>query len=480
MPRRRQYNLSTQLLFCLGVFLASVGSTSFVHGFQIQDTFQRMLAQRLDAARQVDAQEPSLAPAELLPVLENDMELEPTTDVEGALTQASPTSATLEQFETTALANHPRLRQLQLEITALRAESVQQSLPPNPQIGVFGDEMFNQGQAGFYGAILSETIVPHEKLRTRAQVKCREADAIMAQAAIVQQQVRTDVRTAFYQVLIAQRQNELATQLAQSYQTAIDQMQALFRAGEVTRSDILQVEVQYQQALTGQTDANATFMAAWRQLASITGDTSLTPGKVDGNLDLLANQLDFNVVLADLVQRSPELQLAVAQIRQAESVLIRERTAVLRNTQTQWTVGRDSSSEDVFAGFQVSVPWQRYNRNQGNIAAAEARLQSAHLESELLARQLANRLAAEFRNYEAARSRAVIYVDEILPKAQEALAMVNRAFEGGEAGFLELLTSQRTLIESTNQYLAALLNLWISRQKIEGLLLSGSLDGNNG
>lgn len=478
MPTRRSINLS-KLLLCCGAVLVWLSSSSFSHGWQIQETFQRMLTQRLEASWQSDAAADQ-EPANLLPVLQTDLELEPMVGVDGAVTHAGPSSSTLEQFETTAIANHPRLMQLQLEITALRAESVQQSLPPNPQVGVFGDELFNEGQSGLYGAFLSETIVPHEKLRTRAQVKCREADAIAAQIAIVQQQVRTDVRTAFYQVLIAQRQNELATQLAESYKHAIDKMEALFKGGEVTRSDILQVEVQYQQALTGQTDANATFMAAWRQLASITGDTSLMPGKVEGNLDLLANQLDFNLVLADLVERSPELQLAVSQIRQAEAVLIRERSAVLRNTQTQWTVGRDSATEDVFAGFQVSVPWQKYNRNQGNIAAAEARLQSAHLESELLARQLANRLAVEFRSYEAARNRALIYVNEVLPKSQEALSMVNRAFEGGEAGFLELLTSQRTLIESTNQYLAALLNLWISRQKIEGLLLSGSLDGNNG
>ena len=328
-------------------------------------------------------------------------------------------------------------------------------------------------------AYITETHVPQAKLRSRARAKGVEADSISAQIAIIHQQIKTDVRTAFYGVLIAQRQNELATQLAESYKSAIDQMQAAFQAGEAARSDILQVEIQFQQAVTSQTDSNAAFFAAWRKLAVVMGDTSISAEKVDGNLDLLAQPLEYNSVLSDLIKRSPELQLAIARIRQAEAVVERERNGALRETQTQWTLGRDSATEDVFAGFQVSVPWQRYDRNQGNISAAETRLQSARLQSDLLARQLANRLATEFQNYEAARNRAEIYVGEILPKAQEALEMVQRAFEGGEAGFLQLLTSQRTLITATNDYLAALKNLWISQQKIEGLLLSDSLNDNN-
>jgi cobalt-zinc-cadmium efflux system outer membrane protein len=451
--------------------------------FQIQETFRRLLDQQLERSRQNDFTDIRSVNPNERPAVESELSIEPILEPQlpatnGATTQpASP--ASLEQFEATAIRNHPRLQQLHLEIKALRAESLQQSLPPNPRVGVFGDEVFNNGQAGFYGAFITETHVPQAKLQSRARVKCVEADAVSAQIAMVHQQIKTDVRTAFYKVLIAQRQNELATQLAESYRAAINQLQSLFEAGEATRADILQVEIQFQQAVTSQTDSNAAFFAAWRTLAAVIGDTNMSAEKVDGTLDLLAQQLDFNTVLADLVQRSPELQLAVARIQQAEAVLDRERNGALRNTQTQWTLGRDSTSEDVYAGFQVSVPWQKYNRNQGNISAAESRLQSARLESEVLARQLANRLAQEFQNYEAARRRAEIYVNEVLPKAQEAVQMVKSAFEGGEAGFLELLTSQRTLITATNGYLAALQTLWISRQKIEGLLLSGSLESNN-
>lgn len=468
------------LIYPCAFIVWTVLTASPVGALQIQETFRSMLEQRLEQTRMDDSiVQATDQSSSSLPQLTNGLEYEPHETNRDAISNASTSTTSLEQFEAMAIANHPRLKQLQLEISALNAESMQVALPPNPRVGVFGDELFNDDQGGLYGAYLNETYVPKAKLQSRANVKCLEADSVSAQIQVVEQRIRTDVRTAFYRVLIAQRQNKLATNLAESYRSAIDQMQSLFQAGEITRSAILQVEVQFQQAINSQNDSQAAFMSAWRQLAAVTGDMTLTAQNVEGDLDLLAEQMDFNIVLADVIQRSPELQLAVAQIRQAEAVVRREKNAALPETQAQWTLGRDSATEDVFAGFQLSVPWQRFNRNQGNISAAESRLQAAHLESELLARQLANRLASEFQAYEAARNRALVYVNEVLPKAQEAVEMVNRAFAGGEAGFLDLLTSQRTLIESTNQFLSALQNLWISRQKIEGLLLSGSFEGDN-
>lgn len=458
-------------LLCVLPFCANVSA------YQIQNTFRRMSHARLASSATTLPARPVSAPASAVPAAltshqDLDLSVEPVREFE-----ANPQSPySLEYFESRSLKDHPRLRQLAWEVQALHSEALQQSLRPNPRVGVFVDEMFNEGEAGMYGAMVTDTHVPEVQLQRRAHAKSTEADTIRAQMEVVRQQIRTDVRTAFFRVLIAQRQNELASRLVNSYQLALDRMQGLLVAGEIPQSDILQVEIQQQMAATSLSDAQAALASAWRSLVALTGDTSLAMENVQGDLDQLAEPLDFNEVLADLCQRSPEVNVATAQIRQAQAVLQREQANAMQSTQTQWSVGRDSASDHVFAGLQVSMPLQTYNRNQGNIAAAQSRLQAAHLESEVLARRLTNRLAAEFQTFQSARRRSTIYVDEVLPKAREALSMVNRAFEAGEAGFLELLTSQRTLINSTNQYLQSLEALWISRQQIEGLLLSNSLD----
>lgn len=474
------YSIRYILIFAFLIALAeSLLYPAPAKGLQIQNTFRRMLDQpiaRVAENTQANQTAPGNRP---LPGLDLNIPASGSIDdLPMERVAANEVKNSIEYFELIAIQNHPRLAQLQYEIDAVKAEAVQVALPPNPQAGLFGDEIFNEGQAGFYGAFVTETRVPLEKLRSRARVKCVESEVLEAQLEVARQKIRTDVRTAFFNVLIAQRQHQLASELADSYSTAIQTMQNMFAAGEITRSDILQVEIQYQQAVASRSDADAMFYSSWRELAAVIGDTTLAAEKVEGTLDSLSDELDFNTVLADYVERSPELKTANAKINQAQAILQREQANSMPNTQTQWRIGRDSGSEDVYAGFQVTVPIQKYNRNQGNISAAQSRLQSAHVESELLARELAQRLAREFQNYQSARNRARIYVNEILPKARESLQMVNRAYEGGEASFLQLLTSQRTLINSTTAYLGSLKKLWNSRQKIEGLLLSDSLDRN--
>ena len=472
---------------CALIAIVALTDCNPVSAVQIQDTFREMLEKQLEKSNNdapiVSLQQEELNPATndesllVAPTIEPLTEPLTTPDIYQADPNALPNS--VEHFEALAVANHPSLKMLLHEVQAVRAEAVQVSLRTNPSIGIYGEEIFNEGQAGLYGAFISNTHVSSAKLKSRALVKCREAEALTAQYMTAQQRILTDIRTSFYNVLIAQRKQQLAVQLAKSYQAAIDKMELMVSAGELTRSAVLRIEVQYQKSLADKVDADAMYIASWRAMAAVIGDTTLTAQPVEGSLDLFSDPIDFNTALADLVERSPELQFATASVNQAQAVLQREQANTIRNTQTQFTIGRDSASEDVFTGFQVSVPLQKYDRNQGNISAAQSRLLAAQHQSELTARNLAKRLAQEFQNYESAQNRAEIYVSEILPKSRDALNMVSRAFESGEAEFLDLLTAQQTLISTTNDYLSAVQKLWISRQQIEGLLLSDSLGGNN-
>ena len=473
-------------------------SPSLVAAVQTEKNFRQILEERLKSAPtgQLKPGQPTDLPFEEINPI-RDRGVEPKTPAEigidsdpiskafhqtlnelnAALESNAPVNS-IQYFESRSLANHPRIQSLLHEIDALRAESFQQSLRPNPRLAIFGDEIFNEGRGGLWGASVTQTNVPESQLRTRARVKCVEAERVLAQIAIVRQRIATDVRGAFYEVLIAQRQRELAAQMTTSYMAAIKKLEQLAAAGEATRAEVLQLEVQYQQAVARLADAKALYYSAWRRLAAVVGDETMTEQVVEGSLDAISDPLDFNNSLAELVQFSPELKVANSKIRQAQAILEREIARAQPVTQTQWTVGRDSVTNDFYTGVQYSVPLQKYDRNQGNIAAAQSRLAAAYEQAELLPRQLASRLAREFQSYDAASNRAQIYLDEILPKSRQAVQMVSDAFENGEADFIQLLTAQQTLINATGNYLTALRTVWTSRQQIEGLLLSDSLDQN--
>jgi cobalt-zinc-cadmium efflux system outer membrane protein len=71
------------------------------------------------------------------------------------------------------------------------------------------------------------------------------------------------------------------------------------------------------------------------------------------------------------------------------------------------------------------------------------------------------------------------YRDAILPVAEESLELTRKMYELGEAGYLALLTAQRTFSQTNLNYLEALRELRTVEAEIEGQLLSDSLGSGN-
>ena len=61
------------------------------------------------------------------------------------------------------------------------------------------------------------------------------------------------------------------------------------------------------------------------------------------------------------------------------------------------------------------------------------------------------------------------YRERILPKANEALRLVQRGFEEGKFGFIDLLDTQRTAAEVRLAYQQKLLELNVAQADIEAL-----------
>jgi cobalt-zinc-cadmium efflux system outer membrane protein len=69
-----------------------------------------------------------------------------------------------------------------------------------------------------------------------------------------------------------------------------------------------------------------------------------------------------------------------------------------------------------------------------------------------------------------AAEQAANYRERILPKANEALRLVQRGFEEGKFGFIDLLDTQRTAAEARLAYQQKLLELNLAQADINALL----------
>ena len=139
----------------------------------------------------------------------------------------------------------------------------------------------------------------------------------------------------------------------------------------------------------------------------------------------------------------------------------------------------DNATRDTIAGVQVGVPIPIYNRNQGNIAKAQAELAAAQHEVRRVQLALQQRLAAVFEQYATAQQQVEKYTRDIMPNAQESLRLVSAGYRQGEFGYLVLLTAQRTYFQTNLAYLDALRDLRSATAVIEGNLLSDSLQSSD-
>jgi outer membrane protein, heavy metal efflux system len=386
-----------------------------------------------------------------------------------------PAGLSLSDLEQMAVQNNPTLPQAQARVQAARGIWQQVGLYPNPVIGYAGEEMGNEGSVGQQGGLVSQQFITAGKLRLNRQVACQEIIRLEQEFAAQQYRVLTDVRTNFYAVLIAQRAVELTEQLVKLAEQGVQVAEALLKAKEGSRVDLLQARVERNTTAILLKNAQNRQQGAWRKLVAVVGIPEMESQQLAGNVDDVGVALPWEDALAHVLSESPELTAAAAEVQAARWSLRRAQVEWVPNVGTQATVQHGNFTGDDFAGVQVTIPLPLFNRNQGNIAAANSQLVGALRNVERIRLSLQNRLAEVFRRYANAVQQVERYRETILPDAKETLALVASGYQQGEFSYLNLLTAQRTYFRSNLAYLESLLQLRSAQVEIEGLLLSGSL-----
>ena len=382
---------------------------------------------------------------------------------------------TLAQLEEMAERCNPALAQAAAGVQAAHGQYVQVGLYPNPVIGYQASEIGDEGRAGQQGGFIGQEVVTAGKLRLNRDIASQE----IRQAECVWQSQRfrvlSDVRRSFYDVLVAQRALELSQQLVHIGAEGVKSTEALMKAKEVARVDVLQARIEAESAKIFLEKARNRHAAAWRGLAAVVGDPMMQPAPLAGNLLDDMAQLCWEDTLNRLLAESPQLAGARAGVDRAQAALSRECAGRIPNLDLQAGVQYDNATRDTIAGVQIGVPLPIYNRNQGNICKAQAELAAAQQEVVRVQLALQQRLALVFEQYATAHHQVEKYHSDILPNAQESLKLVSAGYRQGEFGYLVLLTAQRTYFQTNLAYLDALRDLRTAEVAIEGNLLGDSL-----
>jgi cobalt-zinc-cadmium efflux system outer membrane protein len=363
-------------------------------------------------------------------------------------------------------------------VEAARGNWLQVGLPFNPSAGYEVQQLGSRGLAEQNGVWASQEFVRGGKLKLNREVAAQEIVKAEHQFAAQQQRVLTDVRIAFYQVLIAQRQERVSEDLRNIATEGMKTAEALFQGKEVARVDVLQAQLEMSNAEILVQNARNRSRAAWQTLAAVVGNPHFPPQPLDGDLDDHRPPRDWRASIEHLMAVSPEIAVAVAEIERTRWAAERARVEKTPNLTVQGLyIFRDNGIGGGQDGNLVAgVPLPIWNRNQGAVIQAAQEAAAAERALQQLELSLQNRLAPVFERYSNALNQVQRYRNSILPAAQESLKLMRQSYQAGETGYVNLLTVQRTNSQTNLNYLESLRELRSADAEIEGLLLSGSLE----
>ena len=402
-----------------------------------------------------------------------------------AAAQSAATSAiTLEQLQQMALANNPTLAQAKAGVRAAAGRTRQAGLWPNPTIGYMGDEIrggsFGGGEQGVF---VQQNVILGNKLGLDRKVHAAEGNQAVAEADEQRLRVENGVRIAFYQSLATQEMVEVRAKLSALAKDAVETTRQLFNVGQADQPDVLQAQVDADQAELAVITEQQEQLRAWRVLAAVVGQPELPLTRLAGNLEDLP-PLNAEQILQTILRESPAVKIAQLGVTRADAELIRARRETIPDLFLRGGYTYDleqlgasqpqSVGSEFFAEIGVNVPI--FNRNQGNIQAAEADRERAAAEVQRVALVLRQMAAPVLQDYASSRAVADRYHASTLPNARQAYELYLEKYNEGAAAYPQVLIAQRTLFQLETGYIATLENVWINAATLQGLLLTDGLD----
>jgi len=401
----------------------------------------------------------------------------------GQTSASDPKTISLEELQEMALQHNPTLWQATANVRAAEGRKKQSGLYPNPTAGYVGEEIrggsFRGGEQGFF---VQQNIVTAGKLGLNRNIFEQERKQAEAEADEQRLRVMTNVKLAYIQALAAQQTLELRQNLAKLAQDAVETSHQLANVGQADTPDVLEAEVEAQQAELAVTLAEQNQQRVWKELAAVVGDARLQLMRLGGNLEEMP-AVEPEELVEKLVSESPAVTIAELGVKKAEASLARAkrepipdlqlRVGLQQNRELLETTGRPTGLQG-FADVGVQIPI--FNRNQGNVAASKADIERAQREVERVKLALRERAASVVQSYKFSQTAVARYKNQMIPRAQKAYDMYRKKYRQMAAAYPQVLIAQRTLMQLEVSYINALERFATNSVALQAYLLTDGLE----
>ncbi len=383
-------------------------------------------------------------------------------------------SLTLGEALVRALRYSPALRAAALEIDAKYGEAVQAGTRPNPVASL---ELENFGGTGNFGEFasaektlaISQLIELGGKRYKRLTVAQFGRDVTAWDYEALRLQVTRETAEAFIDVLATQEAiarskeaNRIARDLERDVKARVD-------AGSASPIEIQRTRPIVANTLVRLQAEQARLEPAKRRLASMWGASVMDFGRIAGRFSSNTRLPSVDDILADL-SSNPQIARWSDEIARRDAFVALQYANAIPDVTLGAGLRRLNDTDDTAIVASATVPLPIFDRNVGNIGAAQSRLAKAEFERGATAVSLRSLILKTYADLAAAAAQVRALSGSVVPPAQSAYRAVQASYQEGESDLLAVLDARRVLFEAQLNLIDAQAKFEKAKVRIEGLI----------
>lgn len=367
-------------------------------------------------------------------------------------------SITLEQAIAATMTGNPELLAFGYEMRVQDGRILQAGLAPKPELNIALEDVLGTGTAqALSGAQTTVTLawVVEGDLRQRRIDAARTGSLVLAsEAQIMRLDAAAQTARYYTQALAHQARLEMAEQAIALAEETVATVTERVNASTVSRAELARALAELASRELVQDELTHQLVGLYHRMAAQWGKLQPSFARVAGDALQLPEIEPFHVLL-ERIEQNPDLSRFLSEQRLHESTLQLEQAQ--RHSPWRFSAGvrRIESSSDMGFVAGVTIPLNRGNQNQGRIEEARARLEQStaqqaatHVRIQIALFLFHQELEHSLHLAEALRTR-------VIPRYEEALQEVRRAYELGGSSYMEWLQVQNELLDSRLQLLEA-------------------------
>jgi cobalt-zinc-cadmium efflux system outer membrane protein len=388
----------------------------------------------------------------------------------GYATELSSSGYTLNQVVQLALQRNPVMTGAEAVLEQSQGQRVTAGAYLNPTItGSAGRGSIRDPSTGV--SITERTITveqPLEWLGKRA-ARQRAADAGLAGALAGMEEAKVvlmaEVKAAFFQLLFAQQDTQLARENLKTVEDLVKLINARVSTREAPKFELVKATVELQKSKKDLARADNALLVARAKLNTVTGKALGESFAIQGEFETVRSGLELRVLMDQALDRQPALRRQQKVVEQAEFTIEQERASRIPNVAVIGQYHREAGDESVTAG--LSMPLPIWYRRQGEIGTAMGAHRRAQAERDRFQQELEQTITQHFQEVRTAQAQMQVFEQGLLFQAKEAFDIAQFSFRHGATSLLEVIDAQRVYRQTLLEYAQARADHSIALARLE-------------